>query len=152
MKTVLVAPGLVIVLIAAGAACARVPAETTTASDSSEIASSGSLGQPITVISVLDNYKAGQTVNPGGPSTEITLKNVSAEDVVSLAVALEERGKEFNFDFDLTRSHALAPGRTISARQILIGGGWGPDISYSVAISGTLRSGAAFSFTWEPKS
>jgi hypothetical protein len=108
-------------------------------------------GQPIAVVSVLDTYKVGQTVNPGGPSIEITLKKVSTEDVVSLAVALEERGREFNFDFDVSPSHSLAPGKTTSARQILIGGGWGAGIAYSLAISGTLRSGAGFSFIWEPK-
>ena len=96
-------------LIVAGSACNKAPVESTTAFESSETAVSGSLGQPIAVVSVLDTYKAGQTVNPGGRSIEITLKNVSTEDVVSLAVALEERGREFKFDFGVSPSHPLAP-------------------------------------------
>ena len=150
MKGILILVGLTLILMGA-VACTKPPVETSTASESSETTASGSLGQPIAVVSVLDTYKIGQTVNPGGPSIEITLKNVSTEDVVSLAVALEERGREFNFNFDVSPSHSLAPGRTISARQILIGGGWGDSIPYSVAVSGTLRSGEAFSFTSEPK-
>lgn len=149
MKKVLVLVGFTLILMAV---CACTPSPIKTAPPTSPLTTFPEPpGQPIAVISVLDTYKAGQTVNPGGPSIEITLKNVSTEDAVSLAVALEERGREFNFNFDVSPSHSLAPGKTISARQILIAGGWGPDIPYSVAISGTLRSGAGFSFIWEPK-
>ncbi len=105
---------------------------------------------PVAIVSVVDTYRAGQTVNPGGPEIEITLKNVSREEVISLDASIEERGRRYNFDFGVSSSRLLAPGRTVSARRVLIGGGWGDSVSYSVNVSGTLRSGTTFNFIWKP--
>jgi hypothetical protein len=111
--------------------------------------------QPIEVVSVLDTYTTGQTVNPGGPEIEITLKNVSNESVVSLAAALELLSipansglrSSWNYDYDVTPSHPLLAGKSISAKNRLIGGGLD---AYVVTINGTLQNGATFTYTWEP--
>ena len=98
-----------------------------------------------------DTYKPGQTVNPGGPEIEITLKNVAVESVVSLAATLNEnRPWNWNFDFDVTPAHPLLPDKSISAKRILISGGFGDDISYSVTINGSLENGEEFAYTWIP--
>lgn len=140
MKEMLILVVLPLILMGA-VACTKEPAERTTVS--------GSTAEPIAIVSV--TYAAGQTVNPGGPTIEITLKNVSKEDVSSLDVTLDESSRgRFKFDFGVDMSKPLAPSKTIRARQILIGGGWGPGIAYSLVIGGTLRSGVTFEFTWKP--
>ena len=108
--------------------------------------------QPIEVISVSDTHKSGETVNPGGPNIEITLKNISKAPVVSLSVTLEESVARypFNFDYDVTSSNPLLPNKSISAVQRLIGGGSGDGTSYSLKISGTFQNGAPFSYTLGP--
>ena len=109
--------------------------------------------QPIEVVSVSDTYKAGEPINPGGPTIEITLKNVSTDPIVSLAVTLDEgRAVNYSFDFGITSANPLSPGETVNAKQILIGGGFGGGISYSVIINGTYQDSSTFSFTWEPAS
>ncbi|MDD5289371.1 MAG: hypothetical protein PHY28_09720 [Dehalococcoidales bacterium] len=105
--------------------------------------------QPIEVVSVLDTYQPGQPISPAGPTIEITLKNVSYWTVVSLNVTLKEGGsRSFSFDFNVTPSNPLLLGESISAKQTLIGGGFGGGIPYSVVISGTLESGAKFVYTY----
>ena len=105
--------------------------------------------EPIEVISVLDTYKTGQTVNPGGPEIEITLKNAAIEPVVSLAATLIG-SRTFNYSFDVTPSNPLLPGKSISSKNRLIGGGFpGGSIPYAVTVNGTLQSGATFAYTWE---
>ncbi|MFA5307999.1 MAG: hypothetical protein WC370_00750 [Dehalococcoidales bacterium] len=114
--------------------------------------------QPVEVLSVLDTYKTGQTVNPGGPEIEITLKNVSVEPVVSLEAALELLSipadsflkRSWNYNFNVTSSNPLLPGKSIRAKNILISGGFGDSLPYAVTINGTLQSGAVFAYTWEP--
>jgi hypothetical protein len=114
--------------------------------------------QPIEVISVSSTYIPGQTVNPGGPEIEITLKNVSVEPVVSLEAALELLSipadsflkRSWNYNFDVTSSNPLLSSKSISAKNILIGGGFGDSLPYAVTINGTLQSGAVFAYTWEP--
>jgi hypothetical protein len=123
---------------------------TNTAATSS-IPNTASSQQPIEVVSVSDTYKAGEMINPGGPTIEITLKNVSTKPIVSLAVTLDEgRPVNYPFDFGVTSANALSPGEIVNARKILIGGGFGSGISYSVIISGTYQDGSTFDFTWEP--
>ena len=105
--------------------------------------------QPIEVISVSDTYKTGEPINPGGPTIEITLKNISAEPIISLAVTLDEgRPVNYPFDFGVTSANPLSPGETANAKRILIGGGFGGGISYSVIISGTYQDGSTFNYTW----
>jgi len=105
--------------------------------------------QPIEVISVIELDNA--TPHPGGPTIEITLKNIIKESIISLNVTLEELGdRNFDFDFDVTSSNPLAPNKRISSERRLIGGGWGGGVPYSLAINGTMESGEVFAFTWEP--
>jgi hypothetical protein len=115
------------------------------------VATSLSSTYPIEIVSVLDTYEAGQTVNPAGPEIEITLKNVSDKSIVSLNVTLLESGeRSFDFDFYVTSSHPLIPNKNIGSKRSLIGGGWGDSIPYSLVINGTMASGETFSFTWKP--
>ncbi|HEY97646.1 MAG TPA: hypothetical protein G4O16_05640 [Dehalococcoidia bacterium] len=110
-------------------------------------------GQPIEVVSVIETFLSGQgqTVVPGGPIIEITLKNISKEPITSLNVTLEEGGpRSWDFDFDVTSSNPLPPNKRISYERRIGGGGWGGGIPYSLTINGTLESGEAFAFTWEP--
>jgi hypothetical protein len=114
--------------------------------------------QPIEVVSVLDTYKTGQTVNPGGPEIEITLKNAAVEPVVSLAATLDLLSipvasglrRSWNYAFEVTPSNPLLSGNSIGSKVRLIGGGFGGSLPYSVTINGTLQSGATFAYTWEP--
>lgn len=102
--------------------------------------------QPVEVVSV---SVPPQSINPGGPVIEISLKNVSSEPVVSLTAGIElaEPGKIFNFDFDVTSSNPLLPDKTVSARKILIGGGYSDKVYYPLTINGTLQSGETFAYT-----
>ncbi len=114
--------------------------------------------EPIEVVSVLDTYKTGQTVNPGGPEIEITLKNAAVEPVVSLAATLDLLSipatsglrRSWNYAFEVTPSNPLLPGNSIGSKVRLIGGGFGGSLPYSVTINGTLQSGVTFAYTWEP--
>jgi hypothetical protein len=99
--------------------------------------------QPIEIISV---FGALQPINSVGPVVEITLKNVAVEPVVSLAATLELSGS-FNFVFNVTSSNPLLPDKSISAKRILIGGGFSDSISYPLTINGTLQNGATFAYT-----
>ena len=99
--------------------------------------------QPIEIISVLGPL---QPINPGGPIVEITLRNVGAEPVVTLAATLE-LSRSFNFNFDVTSSNPLLPDKTISAKLTLIGGGFSDSLSYPLTINGALQNGATFAYT-----
>ncbi len=151
MKKTLVLLGLPLIM-GFLVACSGAPAQTTYTPEPPITPLFESPDQPVAIVSILDTYRAGQTVNPGGPEIEITLKNVSREDVISLDASIEERGRLYNFDFGVSSSRPLAPGRTASARRVLIGGGWGDSVSYSVNVSGTLRSSTTFNFIWKPSS
>lgn len=99
--------------------------------------------QPIEIITVLGPLPP---INPGGPIVEITLKNVTAVPVISLAAVLE-LNSSFNFDFDVTSSNPLLPDESISAKLTLIGGEFSDNISYPLAINGTLQNSATFAYT-----
>jgi len=99
--------------------------------------------QPVEIISVTGPL---QPINPGGPTVEITLKNVAVEPVVSLSASLE-LSRPFNFDFDVTSSNPLLPDKSISSRLTLIGVGFSDNVSYPLKINGTLQSGATFTYT-----
>ncbi len=111
-------------------------------------ATSETLDLPLKIVSVREI--ASQTPNPGGPEVEITLKNVSNEEIVSLNLALEESGsRRFTYDFNVSPSSPLGSGKSIKSSRRLIGGGWGDPVPYVLAIFGMLRNGAAFDFTWQ---
>jgi hypothetical protein len=103
--------------------------------------------EPVEVVSATGPL---EPINPGGPIVEITLKNVSDEPVISLGASLEVSGiadRPFEFTFDVTPSKPLEPGKAISSRKTLIGGGFGDNIPYTVTINGTLQSNFAFAYT-----
>jgi len=110
-------------------------------------------GQPVEIVSVLSTYKPGQTVNPGGPEIEMTLKNVSDEPVVYLTATLELLSrpadapfpKYWRYGFNVTDTNPLLPGKSISTKIRLIGGGF--DGNYDVSINGTMQSGVTFTYT-----
>lgn len=99
--------------------------------------------QPIDVVCVSGPLSP---INPGGPIIEITLKNVSSESVISLTATIE-LGRSFSFNFDVSSSNPLLPGKNVSSSLTLIGGGFSDNTPYPLAINGTLDNGAAFTYT-----
>jgi len=96
-------------------------------------------------------YEDGKPVyNPGGPIVEITVKNASSEPVIFLEVTLDAGSvspeNPYVFDFDICPAQPLAPGQSISARRVLIGGGFG-DLPLPVSITGRLDGNVAFFYT-----
>jgi len=103
--------------------------------------------EPIEVVSVLGPVGP---VNPGGPGVEITLKNMSAEPVISLTANLEVDtafGTSVDFTFDVSPSNPLQPNTSTSDRLFLIGAGFSSDVSYPLTINATMRNGANFIYT-----
>jgi hypothetical protein len=111
--------------------------------------------EPIEVVSATGPwpswYEDGKPVyNPGGPIVEITLRNVSEESIIFLEASLDANrpDRPFEFTFDVTISNPLLTGESISARQSLIGGGFG-DLPLPLTINGKLQSNVAFVYTKE---
>jgi hypothetical protein len=104
--------------------------------------------EPVEVISATGPW---EPVNPGGPIVEITLKNESSEPVIFLEATLDldisAPSNPYLFHFDVSLSNPLQPGASVSARQTLIGGGFGDDIPYPLTINGMLQSNVAFAYT-----
>jgi hypothetical protein len=94
-------------------------------------------------------------MNPGGPTIEIVLKNVSAEPVLSLTASLgiNRAGPSapITYSFNVTSTDPLQPGKTVSSKLNIIGGGFDTEASYPLTINGTLLSGQAFGFTLQVK-
>ena len=100
---------------------------------------------PIEIVSVLGPL---QPINPGGPVVDITLKNVSAESVVSLTAVFTNPGfSNLNVDFAVTAADPLLPSASISDTITLIGPGFSNSSSYPMTIEGTLQNGVTFSYT-----
>jgi hypothetical protein len=107
--------------------------------------------QPIEIVSVLGPLAP---FNPGGPTVEIILKNVSTTPIVSLTATLGLGGVghptapgSFTFTFDVTALHPLLPGRSVSDTSTLIGAGFSDSASYPLTITGTMENGATFTYT-----
>jgi hypothetical protein len=98
--------------------------------------------QPIDIVSVSGPL---QPINPGGPIVEITLKNVGDQPVIALTADLT-LNVSFSFDFDVTSSNPLLPGKSISSRRGLITGGFSDNL-YPLTITGTLQNHARFACT-----
>jgi hypothetical protein len=102
--------------------------------------------QPIEVTSVLGPI---MPPNPGGPTVEITLKNVGEEPVTYLKATLKlERAYEFGF-VNVSPSNPLLPGESSNETRNLIGPGSGisSDTSYPLEIRVTLQSGDTLIYT-----
>lgn len=105
----------------------------------------GSNFKPLEVVSV----KTVGMLNPGGPTVEITLKNVGSESVVSIKCILQLNGeKSFDYDFpDVSTDTPLASGATASQTLNLIGPtGYSDADFYPLMISGKLSNGRTFSY------
>jgi hypothetical protein len=101
--------------------------------------------EPIEVISV----KAVGMPNPGGPTIEITLKNVSSELVISVKCILQLDGeKTFDYDFpEVSTATPLQPDATTSQTLILIGPtGYSDEAFYPLMITVKLVNGQTFSY------
>ncbi len=105
--------------------------------------SNGSQSRPVEIVSVTGPIPP---ITPGGPTVEITLKDISAEPITGLTTTLVA-GRSFDFSFDVSPSAPLMPGASISQKSILIGGGFSDDALYPLTVKATLQSGAASVFT-----
>lgn len=104
--------------------------------------SDASLDHTVNVISV----KAVPPVTPGGPTVQLTLKNINVKPITSLNATLElNNSYVFNFK-NVTQSQPLALGNSVSDTQILIGGGFTTQSTYPLTISG-IAGGSLFSYT-----
>jgi len=101
------------------------------------------LRNPIKILSVRGPL---EPINPGGPIVEITLENTSASNITSLNATLALT-IEFNFEFDVSPSNPLLPGKSISSRLTLIGGGFSTDVSYPLQLEGIFEDGTIFDYT-----
>jgi len=105
--------------------------------------SSSSQSRPVEIVSVTGPVPP---ITPGGPTVEITLKNISAEPITGLTATLVA-GRSFDFSFDFSPMAPLMPGESISQKSILIGGGFSDDALYPLTVKATLQSGATSVFT-----
>ncbi len=139
----------VVLLILLASGCGPAPSPTPASPAPSPTATLPPGQEPIEIVSATGPL---EPINPGGPIVEITLKNVSDDPVIFLDASLEANGvadRPFLFHFDVSLSHPLLPGKSLSDRETLIGGGFGDNILYPVTISGTLQSNVAFFYTKE---
>jgi hypothetical protein len=156
-KKILVTLGLTLLLFIALAGCTSTstpsstptptPTSSTPAPTPSSFTSTPAPAQTTTLQPV-------EVVSMSGPLpftiVEITLKNVSAEPVVSLNVALELSGipaRTFIFDFGVSSARPLLPGKSAIARSTLPKGGFSDSVSYPLNISGSLQGNATFTYT-----
>jgi hypothetical protein len=136
-----------IILLALSACESKATFPTLTTSTTSNYEAGNS--QPIDVLSVQGPLPP---INPGGPNVEITLKNVSAEPVVSLTAVFTNLGpRDIDINFEVGPVNPLSPGASISDTLILIDGGFTDNVSYLLTVEGTLQSGATFSYTEKVK-
>jgi hypothetical protein len=84
-------------------------------------------------------------VNPGGPVIQLTLKNIGLIPITSLNATLELNNR-YTFDFkDITESKPLAPGKSASDTEILIGAG-STELAYPLTING-IENNVSFRYT-----
>jgi hypothetical protein len=133
----------ILILVTGLTACGNAAPTTNTAIPTTGIPSS----QPIEVVSVTGPMPP---INPGGPTVQITLKNVGQEPVVAVKATLELT-RDYEFTFDVTKSQPLSTGASATLKQTLIGGGISDGVSYPLKISATLQSGATFEYTFPVK-
>jgi len=105
--------------------------------------SNGSQNQVVEIVSVTGPMLP---ITPGGPTVEITLKNVSTEPITGLTATLVA-GRSFDFNFDVSPSAPLMPGASITRKLIMIGGGFSDNVLYPLTIKATLQSGATAVYT-----
>ncbi len=108
--------------------------------------------EPVEVVSVTGPMPP---FNPGGPTVEIVLENISAEPIVYLTATLSIDGSlpsgQFTFSFGVGPASPLVPGEDVIGRATLIGGGISSDALYPLAVSGSFQDNEPFSYTTEVK-
>ena len=105
--------------------------------------SGSSQNQVVEVISVTGPIPP---FTPGGPTVEITLKNVSAEPITGLTATLVA-GRSFDFNFAVSPPIPLMPNGSVSQKLTMIGGGFSDNVLYPLTIKATLQSGTAVVYT-----
>jgi hypothetical protein len=127
-------PAIALLAIAAG--CSGAYSSSTTSTTTS--------GRVIQVISVASTGP----INPGGPVIEVTLKNISGQNIVALTAILTlapgSSAGPFTYDFGIGSSLPLAPGATDSQTKTLIGASYSAETPYPLGIHGNLQDGASF--------
>jgi hypothetical protein len=104
---------------------------------------------PIDTISVVVHVP--NPPNPGGPTVEVTFKNVSDKPVVFLMVSLGlemvSRSEGFlTLPSDVSASNPFTPGQTITSERLLNGAGYETYQYYPVFISGKFQDGSTFEY------
>lgn len=106
------------------------------------IMSNQNSNQTISVVSI----KGVPPVTPGGPTIQLTLKNIGNIPITSLKVTLEVNNN-YTFDFkDVTPTTPLVPNNSTSQTQILIGAGFQTDVQHPIIITGT-ENNTQFTYT-----
>jgi hypothetical protein len=101
--------------------------------------------QPVQVTAVSGPL---QPINPGGPTIQITLQNITALGVTSLSAVFTNLGpRDYKFDFPVSDDSPLRPMASTSATQTLINGSFNNDVSYPLTLEGTLQGGLKFNYT-----
>jgi hypothetical protein len=101
--------------------------------------------QPVQVTAVSGPL---QPINPGGPTVQITLQNITALGVTSLSAVFTNLGPhDYKFDFPVSDDSPLRPMASTSATQTLINGSINNDVSYPLTLEGTLQGGLTFNYT-----
>jgi hypothetical protein len=100
--------------------------------------------QPMVVLSATGPL---QPVNPGGPTVQITLENVTALFVTSLSAVFTTLGSgDSAFTFAVSDSAPLRAMANVSATQTLINASIDNGVSYPLEISGTMQNGTNFDY------
>jgi hypothetical protein len=100
-------------------------------------------GQPVDVVFLL--YVPENPMPPGGPLTEVTLRNTSDAAIVSLNASLPRTiGAPVPYIFDVSAGKPLLPGRSVTGIGRIIGPGTADN---PLKIEGNLENGASFSYT-----
>jgi hypothetical protein len=121
--------------------------ETTTITPSENSTTTVTVVPPETV-EVVSLVGPLEPVNPGGPTVEMTMKNVADGSCVALTAILGAQsippGQLYTFNFDVSSNKTLAPGATISRRMTLVGGSLSYGISYPINIHGKIPNVGEF--------
>jgi hypothetical protein len=144
--TTLLAFGVLFILAVSG--CGTSPGTTATTMQPQPTTTLPPGQEPVEVVSVIGPMLP---INPGGPTIEITLKNVSAENIVSLKATLgiggTGPGLPPTYFFNISSAAPFEPGKTVSSKLNIIGGGFSDNINYPLMINGTLQNGTGFAYT-----
>ena len=106
------------------------------------------VGTQVDVVSVIGPIPP---YNPGGPVVSVTLLNIDASSIVSLNATLHvgeiPPGQVvYRYVFDVSSSHPLLTGQSVTQTLTLINGGFNTGETYLLAINGTLSNGVGFSY------